>query len=172
MHFGLTFIASAAGGNAHKRWREEARTRKERLDRHQRLSWIADDNLTSDERAVLKSIEEQLAGNEPGASARACPECKQPFEVVAVRDVEIDCCRGCRSIWFDPGELTALAGVKKEVPQPDLATRSSRYACPDCNEPMVEYALFDPLNLLVDRCPAGHGVYLEDRELERVFEIT
>jgi len=37
---------------------------------------------------------------------------------------------------------------------------------------MTEYVFLRPFNLLVDRCAAGHGVYLEERELERVFKIT
>ncbi len=37
---------------------------------------------------------------------------------------------------------------------------------------MTEFVFANPNTLLVDRCPCGRGVYLEDRELERVFEIV
>lgn len=176
MNFGLTFMSVAAAGGAQRRWAEDARARRERLDRHQRLTLPQEDSLTAAERSVLNNIAQQLKSDEPRESKRHCPECDRPFQLLDVGastgdTIEIDSCPFCRGIWFDAGELATLAGLKSESPEPDKATRPSRYPCPECQAPMTEFALFHPLNLLVDRCPAGHGVYLEDRELERVFEV-
>jgi len=123
------------------------------------------------EQAILDDIARQLERDKPRVSERRCPGCRRAFELLDVGGIEIDSCRICRGIWFDPGELTSMAGLKSETPAPGKVTRASRYRCPDCRSKMTEYALFHPLNLLVDRCPEGHGVYLEDRELERVFEV-
>ncbi|REJ66152.1 MAG: hypothetical protein DWQ31_15820 [Planctomycetota bacterium] len=172
MFFGLTFMAIANSKSSQQRWRDEARARSERMDRHQRLSWLADDHLDADERALLDDLTAQIEADDPPHAARDCPECGRPFVLVRLRGVQLDCCARCRGIWFDPGELKLISEVDSEVPQTQKAMRPSRHACPDCGEVMIEYALFNPLNLLVDRCPRGHGVYLEDRELERVFQIS
>jgi len=171
VHFGLTFMAIAAAGKSHTRWSEEDRARRQRMDRHQRLSWAEPDQLEPEERAILDEIDEQLKSETPRTSQRRCPECQRPLVLIEVASLQIESCPHCRGIWFDPGELTELAGLSGELPEPDKTTRPARHRCPDCQEQMTEYALFHPLNLLVDRCSQGHGVYLEDRELERVFEI-
>ena len=170
MVHGLYFIANASTPESHARWAAEERARRHRLDRHKRLMICPE--LSDEERDVLKSIDRQLHELEPVASALSCPECDRPLTVVQIKAVEIDCCRFCRSTWFDPGELQAFSGLDKEIPADNLAHRTSRYRCPVCHAEMTEYVFMDPYNLLVDRCPKGHGVYLEDRELERVFEIV
>ena len=167
MHFGLTFIAIANQPVAGDHWQAQT----ESLDRHRRLV-LSESDLTADERRLLHELSEQLASEELPESARRCPECDRPFALAAVSGVELDCCGKCRGIWFDPGELQLFSHQEKEIPSDDKAHRKSRFRCPDCGALMVEYTFLNPHNLLVDRCPQGHGVYLEDRELERVFEIA
>ena len=168
MHFELTFIAIANQGSVRPRWVAQ----REHLDRHKRLMLSESQDLTADERRVLRDLTDQLAGEALPASKRCCPECDRPFALVTVSGVELDCCSKCRGIWFDPGELQAFSHQEKEIPSDDKAHRPSRFRCPDCGVAMVEYTFVNPHTLLVDRCPHGHGVYLEDRELERVFEIV
>ena len=168
MHFGLTFIAVANQPATGDRWKGQ----RENLDRHQRLMLTEGDELTADERRLLRELAEQLAADGLPKSQRRCPECNRPFALVAVSGVELDCCARCRGIWFDPGELQVFSHQEKEIPSDDKAHRPSRFRCPDCGVTMIEYTFVNPHTLLVDRCPAGHGVYLEDRELERVFEIV
>ncbi len=170
MH-GLTFIAVAHSPTAARRWREEERALAASLDRHKRLV-LAETKITDDERRLLRGIEQQLSQSQQKLSAKKCPECRRPFTIVNVEDVEIDCCRFCRGMWFDPGELRFFSDQSKEIPSDHLACRESRYHCPVCGARMTEFVFVNPNNLLVDRCPNGHGVYLEDRELERVFQIV
>ena len=176
MVHGLTFIAVAHSTVSEKMWREEERAQKIRLDRHRRLILRLherhQDKLSEDERETLASIDRQLGDDHAVESEKSCPECHRPFRVVTIKRVEIDCCRFCRSIWFDPGELQVFSGEEKEIPSDHLKSRKSRYNCPVCRAEMTEYVFVNPCTLLVDRCPNGHGVYLEDRELERVFEIV
>ncbi len=170
--FGLTFLALADSAAAEKCWKEEDAARKARLDRQERLFFPHPDVLSEEERDILRDIQEQLAQEKPTESEKACPECRRPFIIVTVHGVDIDCCRFCRGIWFDPGELQYFSHQAKEIPSDDKAHRPSRYLCPVCGTRMVEFVFVNPQTLLVDRCPNGHGVYLEDRELERVFEIV
>lgn len=121
---------------------------------------------------MLEKIGDQLQSDRARESKRKCPECRRPFRIVRVGRIELDCCRYCRSIWFDPIELRFFSRQSKDIPSDHLTSRVSKYRCPDCDAQLVEYVFMNPNTLLVDRCPKNHGVYLEDRELERVFEIT
>ena len=168
MHFGLTFVAIANQRDAGERWTQQ----RESLERHKRLTLSHSDHLTYDERRLLKELAEQVSSGELQESRRCCPECYRPFVLATVSGIELDCCPKCRGIWFDPGELQAFSHQEKEIPSDDKAHRPSRFRCPDCDAEMVEYTFVNPHSLMVDRCPNGHGVYLEDRELERVFEIV
>jgi len=174
MIHGLTFIGSAHSYVSQKFWREDEKERKERVRRHRRLMGgdQTPDKLTEEDRRLLADISEQLADDNRAESKRKCPECGRPFALVNIDGMEIDCCRFCRSIWFDPGELQHFSKTDKEIPSDDKTNRRSKYDCPVCGTRMTEYVFFNPHNLLVDRCPNGHGVYLEDRELERVLELV
>ena len=169
MLHGLTFIAIANKRPSGSDWEE--RQRGERLDRHQRLVLSAGGELTYDERRLLRDLNASLANGELPTSPRNCPECANPFALAKIQGVELDCCPKCRGMWFDPGELQVFSGQPKEIPSEDKVSRASRFHCPDCGALMTEFAFVNPHSLLVDRCPNGHGVYLEDGELERVFEI-
>jgi Zn-finger nucleic acid-binding protein len=171
MH-GLTFIALAQSPTSQWRWREDVQRRAASLDRHKRAVLVDEHRLTADERRLLEDIEKQLADPHAAHSSRKCPECRGSLTIVRVQQLEIECCRRCRGMWFDPGELQVFSAQSKEIPSDDLAHRASRFACPVCGAPMIEYTFVNPNSLLVDRCPSGHGVYLEERELERVFELT
>jgi Zn-finger nucleic acid-binding protein len=100
-------------------------------------------------------------------STTRCPECKKPFHLVMVGEVEIDVCQLCKSYWFDEGELKEVVEAEKDIPSDNLTSRASRYACPKCELQMIEHVYKKPDNLLVDRCPACRCVYLEKNELER-----
>ena len=169
MLHGLTFIAVAR--KQPDDWNED-RQRRDRLARHRQLVLSPEEHLTDDERHILNQLTEQLTSGELPDSTRHCPECQRRFALANVAGIELDCCRFCRGIWFDPGELQLFSGESKEIPSDDKTSRPSRFRCPDCQTQMVEYVFINPHSLLVNRCPRGHGVYLEDRELERVFEIV
>ena len=94
------------------------------------------------------------------------------MSLLFIKEVEIDYCLCCSSIWFDPGELKAFTGLDKDVPSDQLKSRQSKYNCPECDRKMNELVFLRPYNLLVDRCPFGHGVYLEKGELERALDVS
>lgn len=166
MH-GLTFIAMSQHKATQRRWQEEATARQSRRPR-----LTQEDTLSAEERNTLDAITEQLKLATLRESKRKCLECGRPFNLVHVGGIELDCCPFCRSMWFDPSENRNFSSQSKEIPSDHLASRRSKYSCPDCHAQLTEYVFLNPNTLLVDRCPNNHGVYLEDRELERVFEIT
>lgn len=170
--YGPVFIGYALTPDAKKRWKEEERKLKKRLDRHKRIVLAGNEPLADDDQKTLQQIDDQLKQSNLPKSSKDCPECGRSLEIVTVAGIQLDCCRFCRGTWFDPGELQFFSGQSKEIPSDHLQHRASRYQCPVCQTKMTEYVFANPSNLLVDRCPNGHGVYLEDRELQRVFEIV
>ncbi len=68
---------------------------------------------------VRESIEEQGLKHEEGRNCPVCPsmmvEISVPNQEVLGRDVQIDICGDCATIWFDTGELEALRGIKPKV---------------------------------------------------------
>jgi Zn-finger nucleic acid-binding protein len=171
MSMGLTFIGVAHSSIGRQDRVDDERARQARLARFRDIIRGRREVLSERDRAVLDRIAQQLTADDPPNSSLACPECDRPMTLVTVDDVEIDCCRYCRSIWFDEGELLAFSQQDRDVPSDHLHHRPSRFACPACRGPMIEYVFQNPRTLMVDRCPTCRGVYLEDRELQRVFEI-
>jgi len=123
------------------------------------------------ENMILDSIENQIkVGNLP-ESEKICPECGRKFSLISVADLQLECCVFCKSLWFDQGELKSLTNLIRDIPADHLAHRKSRLNCPVCQIRMREYLFLSKQNLLVDKCPDEHGIYLESNELKRIFEL-
>jgi hypothetical protein len=101
-----------------------------------------------------------------------CPKCHEPLIVVEFEGVEIDYCPECRGTWFDAGELefvTELGGVPAGPLHRALQLagpgRGGTRRCPRCRRKMHVIALGDSPPVEVDRCRAGHGLWLDAGEL-------
>lgn len=147
--------------------------RKHNLKKRQEKLLSSKKPLPANQQKVLDDIELQLeTGNLP-SSRLDCPECGRPFNIITIIDnVEVDCCIYCKSYWFDPGELMIATKTTSDIPGQHLRHRDSRFTCPVCQVTMNEHVYINPGNLLVDRCPNGHGVYLESGELKRAWELV
>ena len=104
-----------------------------------------------------------------------CPNCREPLVVVELEGVEIDRCVACRGTWLDAGELeqiVALAGVQPDrisaALQADRRGRRGRRRCPRCRRKMNIVAIEGPPIVEIDRCPAGHGLWLDPGELRTI----
>jgi len=111
-----------------------------------------------------------------------CPRDGVTLDHATKQGVEIDICPACGGLWCDPGEIEAAEKVYAEVTRrvpaaPDEMTAGLRMAaekqsppthCPVCEAENVreEYGLAS--QVLVDRCPDGHGVWLDRGELEAI----
>lgn len=140
--------------------------------RIQRLRAKARENtaqLSEARQSILDEVQRLLRKKRWTDSRRECPECSKPFIVLDVKDVPVDFCRGCRSFWFDSGELSQITELFEDIPGQNLAHRRSSLACCVCGEQMQEFQFTRGDNLLVDRCPLRHGVYLQDQELGRAL---
>lgn len=122
-------------------------------------------------------------------AAMLCPRCKAPL--IATREqtpsgrVEIDRCPSCHGVWFDGGELAALAQLGNSeafaLHSPLLVGDETSMPCPRHPEtPMLERQLMPsrthavPLpggagsRLAIDQCPTCHGLWFDGGELDQL----
>lgn len=165
LFYGQACKSIAQSRNQARQRRQAARERADaRREKHKQ-------RIDAEEQAVLDSIQRQLEADNLRQSAICCVECGKPCVTLNVRNVTIDYCPRCRGYWFEPGELKTVADEARDVPSAHLRHREGRFCCPACGRRMTEHVFQAPANLLVDRCPNHHGVYLEAGELKRVFGL-
>ena len=103
-----------------------------------------------------------------------CPDCREPLVVFELEGVEIDRCVDCQGTWLDAGELeliVELAGITPgEVTAAVQAAdgRRGERRCPRCNRKMRVITIGAEAPVEVDRCPIGHGLWLDAGELRAV----
>ncbi len=104
-----------------------------------------------------------------------CPKCSSDslVETLALGNIPLDVCPGCSGIWFDKGELEGLLKQGEGAVASDFSLinpKEGSLACPRCKSMMPRGGLVNPL-LLVDKCQACGGVWLDARELELVKKL-
>lgn len=116
-----------------------------------------------------------------------CPACGTPLEEERTSSYRIFQCPKCKGGWFDPGELVSCVKVMDAGKAPlylDFSSRlnTSTYPrerpgpekrpCPRCNKASLEetnYAYNS--NVMVDKCPACEGVWLDGGEFPMVAQF-
>ncbi|HNT27970.1 MAG TPA: zf-TFIIB domain-containing protein [bacterium] len=101
---------------------------------------------------------------------------KKDMVVLELDRVEVDHCLVCGGLWLDAGELELLAGTPDKATAlailfRDLSDTAGETArpCPICGAKMMKQATATEPPLVIDRCPAGHGVWFDDGELHALF---
>jgi len=104
-----------------------------------------------------------------------CPVDKSVMMVVEHRRIELDYCTKCSGVWLDHGELELLIavliseGAKVPELEPDHSITKAVRRCPICGVKMEKaWAGNDP-RILIDRCPAEHGLWFDAGELQKVL---
>ncbi|AQQ09061.1 hypothetical protein L21SP3_00859 [Sedimentisphaera cyanobacteriorum] len=98
-----------------------------------------------------------------------CPVCKEPMIILELDEVEIDYCAQCSGIWLDSGELELLLGEAGEslaLEKAEVGEKSLR--CPICMRKMKKVYMGSE-KVLIDSCPAGHGLWFDEGELHQVI---
>lgn len=99
-----------------------------------------------------------------------CPRCHAAAVILELSGVEVDYCEECGGIWLDAGELDILLGDNAESVMQEFRVkkfcRDKRLRCPACNRKMEKIQIGETL---LDRCPAGHGLWFDQGELEEVI---
>ena len=104
-----------------------------------------------------------------------CPKCASEIlvESPCLGNIPLDHCVGCGGIWFDKGELEALLKQSQGNAPAELDLinpKAEGLDCPRCKNKMSRGGLVDPL-LLVDKCPACGGTWLDAHELDLVKKL-
>jgi Zn-finger nucleic acid-binding protein len=99
--------------------------------------------------------------------------------VFELEGVEVEFCRECRGVWLDAGEveqicadpeghapkrLTEALDTAQETKAPD------RRRCPSCHRRLRSVRLPGDPDVVIDRCPKGHGFWFDRGELETLVE--
>lgn len=107
--------------------------------------------------------------------ALACPACHSILEPVDYAGLHLDVCPECAGIWFDSGELLALArsssGTMEALEskyQPNIEVLSPEpklKKCPRDSTALERHRYDYDSPVKIDSCPKCHGVFVEDQEL-------
>lgn len=102
--------------------------------------------------------------------------------VLEFERVAIDYCPECRGVWLDSGELALIgerAGALRdgllsalETQQGERPPRSERRRCPVCRKSMLRTRTGGVNPIVLDRCPAQHGIWFDRGELQAVVKAA
>ncbi|MED5525696.1 MAG: rhomboid family intramembrane serine protease [Pseudomonadota bacterium] len=109
-----------------------------------------------------------------------CPHCQTAkLQPTRYHGEEVDVCRQCGGLWFDKGELDQVLAAadddydKVEVESaPGYDLGKTTLKCPTCSELMVRNHLLPGYEVEVDRCPNGHGLWIDKDELEETHNAS
>ena len=111
------------------------------------------------------------ARNRARRTRRACPECGSRLAERRLKDsgVKVDCCPGCRGLWFDNRELESSLEVNApERFVPRDAIKSDR-SCPGCKVLLFRFD-YPGTHVEVEMCERCHGIWLDAGEMKKLEE--
>lgn len=94
--------------------------------------------------------------------------------ILELNRVEIDYCPVCSGIWLDEGELELLYSIDnteselKKLFRESSNSKEKPFKCPVCRKKMIKIR-FNNTELIIDKCPANHGLWFNKGELEKVL---
>ena len=111
-----------------------------------------------------------------------CPRCDAELSSKKRESVIIDFCPSCKGTWVGPTQLNAMIkDHETQFPKPQVedalkhaqsavppAEQINLVACPYCESPMRAVNYNYSSGVIVNVCAAGHGVWFDNGELERV----
>jgi Zn-finger nucleic acid-binding protein len=98
--------------------------------------------------------------------------------VLEVELVEIDHCTACGGVWLDAGELELLleGAANKNGLMATLAALAERsekkIRCPICSKKLNKVRYGEQGDLILDKCPRGHGIWFDRDELIRALRMA
>ena len=103
------------------------------------------------------------------------PVSNEPMLVLELSGIEIDYCPLTHGIWLDGGELETLLNDPEAARRlissfhVDKENREKKVRCPICHKKMEKVLVGD--KIVIDRCPAGHGLWFDQGELRAVLRL-
>ena len=102
-----------------------------------------------------------------------CATCHDPMIVVEREHVELDYCPNDGAVWFDSGEIELLMetmGLESTDLESlhlveEAVSKEKKHKCPECDRRMKKGALGHQPVIIIDACPAGHGLWFDSGEV-------
>jgi len=112
-----------------------------------------------------------------------CPNCNSPLKTITYEGIHIETCDGCGGEWLDAEELGQIASARETrfTPEERRAVASTAkitpvivkdhdrdLQCPKCGGTTDALNYGGDSGIVIDRCIACHGIWLDRAELEGV----
>lgn len=110
-----------------------------------------------------------------------CPRCRGDLTTRQVGQVEIDVCEACGGHWYDAGELERIRqlapperprGLPDPKPPRWVDGAAEDVQCPRCRETLAAERYAYSSDLVIDRCQACQGVWIDAGELEKMDALV
>ena len=113
----------------------------------------------------------------------ACPRCAGGLAEERYEGVEVHACSGCGGYWVPHSGLARIVDVREKTftaeqkrAFAEIASKAhalvnradSKIDCPVCGVQMKQNRYPLATEVLIDRCPSGHGVWLDEGEIEHI----
>lgn len=113
------------------------------------------------------------------SGAMRCPKCRADMDPVSFEGTEIDRCSRCGGIWFDSGEMEALAS-KEAAAAIDTGDSSEgkqyntidEYRCPRCGGDMEKRTDSQQTHIWYESCNDCLGSFFDAGEFRDLSELT
>jgi Zn-finger nucleic acid-binding protein len=113
---------------------------------------------------------------------KICPQCGIKLMEEKYEGVPIDVCGKCSGVWLDRGELYEIIQKREktftEQEKGEVAPQVHKQGKPHqmypeadccvCGETMNRFTYGGTSGIIIDRCRAGHGLWLDKGELEKI----
>jgi uncharacterized protein len=112
-----------------------------------------------------------------------CPRCANTLSAEKYEGIEVKKCQGCQGLWVPGYSLTRIIEIREEsfsieeiAAYRDLHEAhnglvhdaSEKIRCPECDIELSQHHYNYAAEVLIDRCPQGHGVWLDRGEIEHI----
>lgn len=108
-----------------------------------------------------------------------CPRCKTPLTVEEHGDIIMEHCEDCGGYWMNPEDFKAVIDLIR-LPAASGANRTGvdltdveeDALCPHCGVPMHPFNYAGDSGVILDKCPACGGLWLDNGDFERVLTVV
>lgn len=104
-----------------------------------------------------------------------CPKCSSALHEMTIEGVDLDYCSGCKGLWLDKDELAFMVELATDIPEIEKVKQGAaktRFPCPRCTSVLEEMRFTSADQLLLDRCPGCHGIWLDRAELPKAEKLA
>ncbi len=113
----------------------------------------------------------------------ACPRCSGGLSMEQYEGVSVHRCPGCGGYWVPRTGLARIVDIREKTFTPEqkqayaeIAKKAhglvnneiSKIDCPECGKQMKQNRYPLATEVIIDRCPSGHGVWLDAGEIEHI----